>query len=193
MNFVSKGNSIRGYFWATVVCVLYLTAETAAQKDDIRGTMAVLPSDMYSKMISTIPAGEWEKLDECFQSIEPLFSSIDREFNTSYTKELDESIKASNTDDAMYLLAEVAVYGIISHLEDAKHVGNRSEVSNMTRTAFAEFLSIETQFKKQYFKRCRQIVMLFRKSYSLSGDTKRYNDTTNELIRNLTYLVEKSE
>jgi phosphoribosyl 1,2-cyclic phosphodiesterase len=62
----------------------------------------------------------------------------------------------------------------------------------MTRVSFAEFISIEKQFKVQHFNRCQQIVLLFRKSYSYSTDAEKFENNTNELIVKLKYLAENA-
>ena len=189
-NISVEANYFKRNCWVTLFCVFFLLSENKAQDNNIRQTLPVLPSEVYPKMISMIPAGEWGKLNDCFQSIEPLFSSIDQEFNTVYSIQLQESIKSKNKGDAMYLLTSVAVYGIIGYLDDAINMENSSEVKVITRASFTEFLAIEKQFKKRHFNRCQRIVMLFRRCYSSSTDAKNYEYSANELIRNLKYLVE---
>lgn len=185
-------NYFRRHCWVALFCVFFLILETKAQDNNVRQTLSVLPSEMYPKMISMIPDGEWGKLNECFKKMEPLLSAIDQEFNTVYAMRLNESIIGRNKDDALSILLEVALYGIISHLDDAINMENRSKVGIITRVSFAEFLSIEKLFKKRHFNRCQAVVMLFRRSYASAGDARKFENTTSELILSLKYLAENN-
>lgn len=175
---------------AIIVCIFFLVSEVCAQEEKVRKNLSVLPAEVYPKMITLIPNEEWEKVDECFQSIKPLFRYVDQEFSTDYTIQLDSSIKNKNKKSALHLLTKVAFYCIIDHLDNAIKMETRSEVAIMTRVSFSEFLSIESQIKKEHFNKCQQVIMQFRRSYSYSYDAKKFERSSGDLIKNLKYLAD---
>ena len=163
------------------------------QPNDIRSRLTVTPSDVYPKIIAIIPSGNWNKISECVNSIRPLLVFIDDTHNQSLISELDKSINAQNKEMVGAVITKLALLGSMDYLLNATDESSSLNPQRITRVSFAEYLSVEKQFKKKHFKRCQQIVMLFRRSYSSTKNIEQFQKNVNELTRNLKIIADDLE
>ncbi len=160
-----------------------------SQENDIRSQLTVIPSEVYPKIIALIPSENWEKISECVISIRPLLLSIDEKLDQSLTSQLDQNIINRNKDTVRTLITKLAVMGSVDYLASANEE-NRPKPKEITRVSFAEYLSVENQFKKKHFKRCQQIVLLFRRSYASINNSEQFQNNVNQLVEHLEFIVD---
>jgi len=161
----------------------------SSQENDIRSQLTVIPSEVYPKIIALIPSENWEKISECVISIRPLLLSIDENLDQSLTSQLDQNIINRNKDTVRTLITKLAVMGSVDYLASANEE-NGPKPKEITRVSFAEYLSVENQFKKKHFKRCQQIVLLFRRSYASINNSEQFQNNVNQLVEHLEFIVD---
>ena len=172
-----------------IASILTSLSFESSQENDIRSNLTVIPSEVYPKIIALIPSENWEKISECVISIRPLLLSIDEKLDQSLTSQLDQNIFNKNKDTVRTLITKLAIMGSLDYLTSANEE-NGPKPKEITRVSFAEYLSVENQFKKKHFKRCQQIVLLFRRSYSSINNSDQFQNNVNQLVEHLEFLVD---